>query len=1558
MSKKAINHHVQFTELLLICCLLAITCFYATHAQTADASSNFTHVHNTELPAVQIKSGQNNPLSSPPQAIYDEQLGTTFTQNFVSIAYNVTAIAQWDSNGYGPAYLLNGLSNDGYWYQVGLSYNWPYANGGYNSGFYFIYEVFNSTGNSIYPTNGGGGIKPFSGTVNSSDLVKLNLYFNNDTVYMNAEDLNTSAVASVTYSDNRTTEFIGLSSSPSNINGFFTGLMTEWYHVDPYSGDESQVTYSDNSFGLSSAWMWMDEWQPGSSWSGEWSQATQVTYSNPTQLQPFCYNGASEYSDAYQFITGSMEQWTYITLPTTITQSGNYRIAAPATVTGQNALNIEVSDVVVDGQNQLITASSSFSGVFISPSCTNVSLENINEEGGYEGLCADSVSNFTLANSELNNNYYGVWANSANNFIIEDSTLNGNTLGLAAWGAHDFIVDDSTLNSNTNGLSINTWIAMGNGAKLSTIYSANVVSAWNFTIKDSNLSNDQYGMTITNAMNYTVENTTLNSNTGDGMYADSTSDFLVENCTLNGNSYYGLEAESASNFNVANSNVSDNLVYGVDARYAYNFTITGSELNNDYFAGLMAASATDFTVADSELDNSYEYGGIDALYAQNFIIENSFLDNNGAHGLIAVYAENFTLINSDLSGNGGDGLAADSTYNFTIENCELNQNWVGLDCASCGGFIIENSTSNSNVFCGFAADGASNFTVSGLELDNNVENWGDGFEASSAANFLISNSSLNNNERGISLTACSNVTVINLHIQNNSNAGIFIAQTTDFFAFSNIFNNTNNVMDGGQNTGIQFNETVGNYWFTPGGTGWSQTNRPGNNGFASPYQVFSGAWDYLPFSILSPPVTAPIVSASPTTIDQGQTAVLSSSAVTTGTPPYTYQWFEQAPDGSYTMVGLNSTSFSFVTLATTNPGSWGFILQVTDSTGSAANSTAISITVNAVPTVSISPVGPVTLDVGESQMFTATASGGTGSLSYHWYVGGVFQNDTTSSFTYIASAKGAFTIYVQVTDSALTPFTVQSNSATVTVNPALAAPIVSASLTTVDQGQNSSLTSTTISTGTSPYFYQWLEKAPGGSYIDVGTSSTSYSFVTSALTATGVWSFELQVTDSASAVVTSSAVTVTVNAMPMVSASPASWTMNVGQSKQFTATASGGSGSYSSYQWYVGGSAQGGQTASTFNYSPGAPGSYSITVTSTDSYGVTSALSAATTITVNQLTITVDQNGTGTISPGSINVNYGDTPSFTVTPNNGYFILNLRVDGAPVLSSMVGSTYTFPSVTANHTIIASFAINTYMITVIQSANGQISPGNTTVDYGSNQAFTVTPQSGYYITSIATDTGSLAVTTSSGQTVSFTNVTSAHSLTAAFALTPTPTPSPAPTSTPTPVPTAAPTPAPTPLANSVLATTDTGSTVDLAVSGNVTCSQMSNVTITANQSALTTTVAFTVTGESGTVGFGNVTIPKSAVPYGTTPTIYIDGQPAQNQGYTQDADNYYVWYTTHFTSHDLSIVFKANLIPEFPSAIIVTIILTAMATAILFYKRLPRGFCDCTAKRSDRSRDKK
>lgn len=250
----------------------------------------------------------------PDPTTYDEQIGMTFTQSFTSMAYNVTAIKQSDgTTGVGPAYLLNGLSDTGYWYQVGVSYDWEgtttYTN--YTPGFNFNYEVFDSTGNSVFPTNGGSGSQRFSGKVQAGDTILLNLYFSNTYgVVMLAKDYNTGASAFETYNAEGGHNFIGLSSEPVNSNGFFTGLMTEWYHPTAFYGNVSPVRYTNPNFALTSAWMWIDEYScsdtscssPKSLFSD--STPAPVSYFSPSKLHEFSSNGATEYSNAYKLITG------------------------------------------------------------------------------------------------------------------------------------------------------------------------------------------------------------------------------------------------------------------------------------------------------------------------------------------------------------------------------------------------------------------------------------------------------------------------------------------------------------------------------------------------------------------------------------------------------------------------------------------------------------------------------------------------------------------------------------------------------------------------------------------------------------------------------------------------------------------------------------------------------------------------------------------------------------------------------------------------------------------------------------------------------------------------------------------------------------------------------------------------------------------------------------------------------------------------------------------------------------------------------------------------------
>ncbi len=120
---------------------------------------------------------------------------------------------------------------------------------------------------------------------------------------------------------------------------------------------------------------------------------------------------------------------------------------------------------------------------------------------------------------------------------------------------------------------------------------------------------------------------------------------------------------------------------------------------------------------------------------------------------------------------------------------------------------------------------------------------------------------------------------------------------------------------------------------------------------------------------------------------------------------------------------------------------------------------------------------------------------------------------------------------------------------------------------------------------------------------------------------------------------------------------------------------------------------------------------------------------ASFSINGNTITATVS-SGSGSISPsGSVSVNYGASQTFTITPATGYSVASVLVDGVSVGAV---SSYTFTDVIANHTISASFSINTFTATPsVIGSNGTISPATAqTVDYNATTAFTITPATGY------------------------------------------------------------------------------------------------------------------------------------------------------------------------------------------------------------------------------------
>lgn len=109
-------------------------------------------------------------------------------------------------------------------------------------------------------------------------------------------------------------------------------------------------------------------------------------------------------------------------------------------------------------------------------------------------------------------------------------------------------------------------------------------------------------------------------------------------------------------------------------------------------------------------------------------------------------------------------------------------------------------------------------------------------------------------------------------------------------------------------------------------------------------------------------------------------------------------------------------------------------------------------------------------------------------------------------------------------------------------------------------------------------------------------------------------------------------------------------------------------------------------------------------------------------------------------TPSPQTVNDGERTSFKFNADLNYHVSGITGCGISYSNtSNAVNTYTVETgpITADCTVTATFAINTYIVTPIVGEHGTISPSTPqTVVYGATMSFTVTPDPGYHITSIS------------------------------------------------------------------------------------------------------------------------------------------------------------------------------------------------------------------------------
>ena len=397
-----------------------------------------------------------------------------------------------------------------------------------------------------------------------------------------------------------------------------------------------------------------------------------------------------------------------------------------------------------------------------------------------------------------------------------------------------------------------------------------------------------------------------------------------------------------------------------------------------------------------------------------------------------------------------------------------------------------------------------------------------------------------------------------------------------------------------------------------------------------------GSGSLIPVTVL---LTLPAATSLPTgTVGAGYSTTLTASG---GTGSYTWT----APSLTALGLGISGAGATATISGTPSATANGTGILVTVKDSSIPQQTAsqtYTLTINAAPQITTASLATGTVGTAYSQ--NMTASGGTTPLT--WSASGLPSplaiNASTGAITGTPAAAFSGAVTIKVTD-ANGAFASQNYTLTITGPLQITSPSNGSSLTT---GTVGTAYSTTISAAGGSPAYNWsASNLPGGLSINAGTG-----VIGGTPTASGSFSgIQVTVKDQANATVTDTYSMVVNSAITITGPSSLTAdTINVAYPST-TATASGGSGSYT---WSATGlPASMGIAPSTgvISGTPTASGAFNVTVTATDTNSATGSKTYSLTIYA-ALTIT----GPGALPGGTAGFAYPAT-SVTVSGGNGSY---------------------------------------------------------------------------------------------------------------------------------------------------------------------------------------------------------------------------------------------------------------------------------------------------------------
>ena len=1115
--------------------------------------------------------------------------------------------------------------------------------------------------------------------------------------------------------------------------------------------------------------------------------------------------------------------FTPITLPCTITESGNYAISGSWTGSGVG-LNISASNVIVDGQNYSIDLPT-------------------NSTGDY-GVYMDSQSYVTLQNLNVISAKIGLQVNSSNTFtIVNCSITNGFDNGLSIVNCTDFNVGNCSIVKNyKNGINVN--------------------ASNNFQIFDCNASANLWGGILASASSeFGVYSCNVSANTEDnGFYAENCDSFTLDSVDLSYNGWHGFSVYKSSNYALLSSNCCYNHMAGVYTGYGNNSYIQNCVIDGNGDLGIVVPYQIEGYFDYNEVANNPQAALVylsDSISFNNNNIENNGLAVGAYYGGIQATDSNCTLYGNNFDSN-YDALlweVSDSTSNNTFNaNDNIFQNNTYTMFLDYG---IPSSNTNQKLYF------FNNFINDSALIDPIC------LTASYSGNYLPINSN-----------------ILNLNTTTNLGERIY----------------SNGPVIGG------------NFWATPDSTGISQISTDADqDGFVdSAFNLFNNAsiglaYDYHPYS-LNFNVNTWINITLPARITSPGNYRITAPYTGRGTA-LTIEASNVTVDGQNNLIQNLMLPLVESDIAPLTPSGTGVMLSYSE------NLTLMNFNIQ----------GERTGIRARESSFTVTNSNFSDCTNYGILVQGCY-NYNVQGCNFLGNSEGL--------------------GGSSCVNGTISGCYFNNNIEGIDMTDSSNCTYINSMFNNSSAFALWdiysaNETISGNCFDHTGTSDSNDWEGTALFLGDvdckvsnniflnnyngffwGVGEPEFNYTQ----LIYNNKFIANNNTMLLCCFEPNNCT---NEKLYFYNNFVNDTNYVNPYSF------------SEYNSGPNLPFNSSILIFKVPLQAGTRVYSNGGMIGGNYWAY---PNGTGPSQTGtdanhdgfidtkfdifnnaSIGAFYDYLPLSTGYISNLTFTVGTSQSIAP---NQPSSVITVSQVDAFGPVTSGFTVNLISSSIAgifsSDASGNTPITRVTIPANSSSA------SFYYRDAIA-GTPTITVTAQNANPAS-----TVFSITYGVSST-----TPTPTVTPTPTPTATPTPTPTPIPtpNTIQANKDDNTKITIAINGNITTSQFTNATITTNQTAVTTTLSFTVTGETGTSGFCNMTISKAEIPYGTTLVVYIDGQPAVDQGYTQDSQNYYVWYTTHFSTHNVELRFTGQPTSDSESpmlmyAAIIAVIAVALAIAVI------------------------